>query len=138
MEVQSLGKYLSDSKEWMLKFVAGEKRLSEVENPDTFKKHLKEKRSQWLEKPLHGISLKDKEKVTTERMWQWLKGRHLKNETKTMVWAAQGQALWVNSIKHYIGDQDVSPICRLCGKSSETVIHLRLPCVSPIEISNST
>ena len=38
VEVQSLEKYLSESKEWMLKFVAGEKRLSEVENPDTFKK----------------------------------------------------------------------------------------------------
>ena len=78
VEVQSLDKYLSESKEWMLKFVAGEKRLSEVENPDTFKKHLKEeKRSQWLEKLLHGISLKDTEKVSTERMWHWLKGRHL-------------------------------------------------------------
>ena len=139
VEVQSLDKYFSDSKEWMLKIVAGEKRLSEVENRDTFKKHLKEeKRSQWLEKLLHGISLKDTEKVSTERMWQWLQGRHLKKETETMVCAAQEQALWVNSIKHYIGDQDVSPICRLCGKSSETVIHLGLPCVSPIEISNST
>ena len=39
VEVQSLEKYLSESKEWMFKFVAGEKRLSEVENPDT--KHLK-------------------------------------------------------------------------------------------------
>ena len=39
VEVQSLGKYLSETKEWMFKFVAGEKRLSEVENPDT--KHLK-------------------------------------------------------------------------------------------------
>ena len=39
VEVQSLGKYLSETKEWMFKFVAGEKRLSEVENPDI--KHLK-------------------------------------------------------------------------------------------------
>ena len=54
----------------MLKFVAGEKRWSEVENPDTFKKHLKEeKRSQWLEKLLHVISLKDTENMSTERTW---------------------------------------------------------------------
>ena len=73
VEVQSLDKYLSESKEWMLTFVAGEKRSSEVENPDTFKKHLKEeKRSRWLEKPLHGTSIKDTEKVSTERMWQCL------------------------------------------------------------------
>ena len=36
VEVQSLDKYLSKSKEWMLKFVAGEKRLPEVEDPDEF------------------------------------------------------------------------------------------------------
>ena len=42
MEVQSLDKHLSDSKELMLKFVAGEKALLKVEDPDTFKKRLKE------------------------------------------------------------------------------------------------
>ena len=50
VEVQSLDKYLSESEEWMLKFVAGKKRLSEVKDLETFKKHLKEERtSQWLE-----------------------------------------------------------------------------------------
>ena len=39
------------------------------------KKRLKEeKASQWMEKPLHGRFLKDTEKVSTERTWQWLKG----------------------------------------------------------------
>ena len=43
VEVQSLDKYLSESKKMMLKFLA----LSEVEDPDAFKKCLKEeKRSQ--------------------------------------------------------------------------------------------
>ena len=88
VEVQSLEKYLSDSKEWMLKFVAGEKRLSEVENPGTFKKHLKEeKRSQWLEKPLHGIFIKDTKKVSRERIWQWLKEGHLKKRLRR--WCVQ-------------------------------------------------
>ena len=50
MEMQSLDKYLSESEEWILKFVAGEKGLSEVKDLETFKKHLKEERtSQWLE-----------------------------------------------------------------------------------------
>ena len=44
VEVQNLDKYLSESEEWMLKFVAGEKRLSEVENVDVFKKRLKEEK----------------------------------------------------------------------------------------------
>ena len=68
VEVQSLDKYLSKSNEWMLKFVAREKQLSQVKYRDGFKKQLKEeKKSQWLEKPLHGRFLKDKEKVITER-----------------------------------------------------------------------
>ena len=49
VEMQNLDKYLSESKEWMLKFVVGENRLSEVEDLDVCKKLLKEeKRSQWL------------------------------------------------------------------------------------------
>ena len=45
------------------------KRSSEVENPDIFKKHLKgKKRSQWLEKPLHGISIKDRESEHRENV----------------------------------------------------------------------
>ena len=62
--------WTSESEKWMLIFVAGEKSLSVVEDAEVFKKHLKEKkRSQWLEKPLHGRLLKDTEKVSTERTW---------------------------------------------------------------------
>ena len=51
VEEQSQDKYLS--KEWMLKFVAAEKELSEVEDPNAFKNLLKEeKTSQWLENPI--------------------------------------------------------------------------------------
>ena len=44
VELQNLDKYLSESKEWMLKFVAGKKRFSEKEDPDVFKKRLKEEK----------------------------------------------------------------------------------------------
>ena len=46
VDVQSLDKYLNESKQWMLKFVAGEKLLSEVENPDAFKKSFKKEKTQ--------------------------------------------------------------------------------------------
>ena len=40
----------------------------EVEDPDAFKKRLKEeKTSQWLEKPLHGRFTKDTEKMSAEK-----------------------------------------------------------------------
>ena len=47
-----------------------------------------------------------------------------------MVCAVQEQALRVNSIKYHIGGQDVSPMCRLCGKLSETVMHLSSGCLA--------
>ena len=48
--------------------------LSGVEDSDAFKKCLKEeKRSQWVEKPLHGRFLNDTEKVIRKRMYQGMK-----------------------------------------------------------------
>ena len=87
MEVQSLDKYLSESEEWMLKYVAGEKRLSEVEDLDAFKKCLKEEKTS--QGQVSRFPKKDTQKVSTERTWQWLKGLHLKKETEEMVCGAQ-------------------------------------------------
>ena len=125
LALQSLGKYPSDSKKWLLKFEAGEKALSEVEDPNEFEKRLtEEKRRQWLEKPLRCRFLKETGKLSIEITWQWLKREHLKKDTEAMVCAKQKKAQQVNLIKHHIDDQDVSPICRLRGESSETVMHL--------------
>ena len=57
-----------------------------------------------------------------------MKEGHLKKETEAMVCATQEQALQVNSIKHHLDDQDISPMCMLCGKSSQTVIHFSSGC----------
>ena len=125
LALQSLGKYLSDSQKWLLKFAAGEKALSEVEDPNEFEKRLKkEKRRQWLEKPLRCRFLKETENVSIEITWQWLKRRHLKKDTEAMACAKQKKAQQVNLIKHHIDGQDMAPICRLQGESSETVMHL--------------
>ena len=42
--------------------------------------------------------------------------------------AAQELALRINSIKHHIDGQDISLLCRLCGESNETVMHLSSGC----------
>ena len=128
VEVQSLKKYLRESEECMLKLVAGEKRLSEMEDSGVFKMRLKEEKiSHWLEKSLHGRFLKDTEKVSTKRTRQWLKGVYLKKEIEAIVCAAQG--ICVISIKNRIDGQDVSPICRLYGESSDMVMHLSSGCL---------
>ena len=87
MEVQSLDKYLSEREEWMLKYVAGEKRLSEVEDLDAFKKCLKEEKTS--QGQVSRFLKKDTQKVSTERTWQWFKGLHLKKETEEMTCGAQ-------------------------------------------------
>ena len=38
------------------------------------------------------------------------------------------QTLRINSINYHIDDQDVSLMCSLCSKSSETVMHLNSGC----------
>ena len=113
----------------MSKFVVQEKQFAEFEYPDVFKKQLQEEtRNQWLELLLHGSFLNNIEKVTTQKTWQWLKGEHLKKEAEAMVCGAQEQILQLNSIIHHIGDQDVSPICRLRVESNETVLQLISSC----------
>ena len=66
--------------------------------------------------------------MSTDRTWQLLKGEQLKKETETIVCAAQEQALQVNLMKNHIDIHDVSPMPRLCGESSETVMHLSSGC----------
>ena len=45
-----------------------------------------------------------------------------------MMFAAQEQALRTNAIKANIDKQPVSPLCRLCMKTPETVMHLASGC----------
>ena len=52
----------------------------------------------------------------------------MKKETECMLFAAQEQALRINSIKAKIDKQPVSPKCRLCGTKEETVMHLVSGC----------
>ena len=52
-----------------------------------------------------------------------MKGVGIKKKTETMVCAAQEQAIRVNLIRNYIDGHNVSAMCRLGGKSSETVKH---------------
>ena len=50
------------------------------------------------------------------------------DETESMLFAAQEQALTTNAIKAKIDKQPVSPKCRLCGTKEETVTHLVSAC----------
>ena len=45
-----------------------------------------------------------------------------------MILAAQEQALRTNSIKYSIDKSSQTPLCRLCGESTETVRHIVSGC----------
>ena len=91
-------------------------------------KRLKEeKRTQWQEKPFNGRLLKRQgESEYTENVAMDILR---KKETKVMVCTAQEQKLCVNSIKHHVDGQDVSPIYKLCGKLRDTVMYFSSGCL---------
>lgn len=128
-EEKSLRLYAQTANEWMLEFVADDLELDDQVDMKTYKRQKNDqKKQQWREKPLHGKFLRDIEEVSTERTWEWLKAGHLTKETEGLILAAQEQALRVNSIKRNIDGQDVSPLCRMCRKTNETVQHIVSGC----------
>ena len=48
----------------------------------------------------------------------------MKKETESLILAAQEQALRTNSIKHSIDKASETPLCGLCGNSTETVRYI--------------
>ena len=51
-----------------------------------------------------------------------------KKETEGLILAAQEQALRRNSIKHSVDKTSETPLCSLCGESTETVWHIFSGC----------
>ena len=78
--------------------------------------------------PLHGQFLRQTEEVRTEDSWMWLRRGELKRENKSLLIAAQDQALATNSVKkryHRTADNNK---CRLCGERVESVTHIVSAC----------
>ena len=61
--------------------------------------------------------------------WKWLQRSGISKEVEAFLFAAQEQAIPTNIIKNKIyGQTHISPLCRLCGQSNETVDHLTSSC----------
>ena len=52
----------------------------------------------------------------------------LRKETEGLILATQEQALRTNSVKHSIYMSSETPLCRLCGESTEIVWHIVSGC----------
>ena len=68
------------------------------------------------------------ENVDKDKTWQWLSKCDLKIETKSLLCAAQEQAIRTNYVKYHIDMTSESPLCRLCEKIGESVQHLVSEC----------
>ena len=119
-ERKSLYGYLRESTEWMLQAALKEKVGVEEENLQDYERRIKEEKvKSWKEKALHGEFVQQTSDVAGEESWRWFRNGFLKKETEGLILAAQEQALRTNSIKHSIDKTSQTPLCRLCGESTE-------------------
>ena len=126
-EERSLFEYVKGSEEELLMVVAEE--LEVGENKVEYKKRVEsERKERFAEKRLHGKFLKDVEQVADNRSWQWVRGGYLAKSMEAFVFAAQEQALNTRFFRAKITGEDVSPMCRVCGKTVESVGHLASGC----------
>ena len=128
-ERKSLYGYLRESTEWMLQAALKEKVVVEEENLQDYERRRKEEKvKSWKEKALHSEFVQQTSDLAGEESWRWLRDGFLKKETEGLILAAQEQALRTNSIKHSIDKTSQTPLCRLCGESTDTVWHIVSGC----------
>ena len=127
----SLNEYIHESEEILLKATARANTLGEWngETKQDYKKRMrKERKANWMAKPLHGQFPRQTEPVRGGKSWSWLERGELKKETEGLLMAAQDQALRTNNLKVHIEKQEGSPLCRMCHDKNESVGHLVSEC----------
>ena len=107
VEVHSLEKHLSTSKEKILK-EASRSRVMENNKCGRSKDEVhKEHHEKYEGKPLHGQFRKATKEVRSKRSWDWLKKGYLKKETKSTIAAAQCQALCTRNLRNAVYGENV-------------------------------
>ena len=102
-----------------------------VENQETaasFKERRRTESTQgWKEMPLYGQFVRQSEDQRNET-WTWLKVGKLKRETKSLIIAAQDQAIRTNYVKATIDKSQDDLKCRMCKQNNETISHIVSGC----------
>ena len=88
----------------------------------------KERMKDRKEKALHGQFLRETEGMQDQRRWQWLKAGELKQETDSLICAAQEQAFRTNAIK-------IAPITRACPPYADSAKRkLKMPPIWSVRV----
>ena len=66
--------------------------------------------------------------ISPDKTWTWLRKGNFKRETKSLLIAAQNNAVRTNHIKATIDKTQQNSKCRLCGDRDETINHIISEC----------
>ena len=66
--------------------------------------------------------------ISHQKSWTWLRKANFKRETKSLLIAAQNNAIRANHIKARIDKTQQNSKCRLCGDRDETIDHIISEC----------
>ena len=124
MESNNLFVYTSNSTEPFLQEVAKEGTIKDGSHKNEVKRSRKES---LMEKSMHSVFF-NKTDFRDTRSWEWSRTGDLKKTTEDTIMAAQEQAIRTRMIRHTIGKENISPLCRMCGERNETVAHLVSEC----------
>ena len=83
-----------------------------------------------LKKPQHGVYYKLLDATQISRKWSlsWLDKCHMAPQTESYIFAAQELALFTRWHERHILNKQVSDLCRVCMKKSETMSHILSGC----------
>ena len=86
------------------------------------------RKQKWEGKQLYGRFKRLINNISHQKTWNWLRKGSLKRETKSLLIAAQVNAIKTNHIKARIDKTQQNNKCRLCGDRNETINHIISEC----------
>ena len=109
-ERQNLALYAIRSNEKLTIAATTELKLEKFINVQNRLERRKQHLTEWKEKAVYSQLLRETESTDDGNRWEWLKQGKLKRETKSILCAAQEQALQVNAIKYSIDKTSNTPL----------------------------
>ena len=86
------------------------------------------RKQKWEEKQLYGRFQRLINNISHDKTWTWLRKANFKRETKSLLLAAQNNAIRNNHIEARIDKTQQSSKCRLCGDRDENIYHIISEC----------
>ena len=86
------------------------------------------RKQKWEGKQLIGPFKRLINNISHDKTWTWLRKGNFKNETESLLIAAQNNAIRTNHIKARIDKTQQTSKCRLCSDRDETINHIISEC----------